>query len=94
MTDNICTSIDASYFLDTEVLEGKIIFDNESLYFNFYDENKQRTKVKIVYSNILSIIKRDTLGPNGFLIVTKNGLEYKFVTIDRYKFMEFLMSKI
>lgn len=85
----------ANYFRGSEAVGGKIYFDNIGLTFKSHNFNIQKGEIRIDYSQIQSVNKRNTLGivPNGISIFTKDGIEHKFVVYNREKIIEFLKNK-
>ena len=95
MDDLTGKTVGASLFRQIEAVGGKILFESDKLIFNSHTLNMQTGSTVIEYSQIRDVRKRSTMGlvPNGILIVTKDGMEYKFVVFNRSKIIEFLLSK-
>ncbi len=68
-----------------ESVGGKLTVTDQKLLFKSHAMNIQKGSTEILFSDIQSIRKRNTLGfvPNGMSVVTKNKEEYKFVVWNR-----------
>ena len=88
-------SISANYFRGMEAVGGKIYFDEKGITFKSHSFNIQTGNIRIEYMSIDYVEKRNTLGivPNGMLIVTKDGIEHKFVISHRKEIIEYIQSK-
>lgn len=95
MKDYTGNSIFANYFKGLEAVGGKIYFNDTGLTFQSHSLNIQTGEIRIEYSQISKIAKRNTLGivPNGISIFTKDGFEHKFVIYNRNSVIAFLQCR-
>lgn len=89
-------SINANYFSDHGTLTGKLLFRKDGFLFNADNVNGTLQMNHILYSDLLSVEYKNTLGivPNGLLIKTKNAVIYSYAMFDRKDVKAFLDSKI
>ena len=85
-------SIFANYFRDKEVVKGKLYFDEKGITFQSGFLGIQVGNLQIKYSNIVSVTECNSIGkvPNGMLIVTRDGLNHKFVINHRNKVIPYI----
>jgi hypothetical protein len=86
----------ANLFRGIEGVGGRLTLTSRRVLFEPHAINLQRNPADILLSDIVEVRKRNTLGliPNGLLIRTKAGVEYKFVLWDREKVMNLIESRI
>lgn len=75
----------ASLFRGIELVEGRLKITNRRVLFEPTILNVQRQTEEIPFAEIVEVGKRKTMRivPNGMLIRTKLGVEYKFVVWGR-----------
>ncbi len=83
--EEICADIPANLFRGFEAVGGKLKITSSRVLFDPHDINLQKMPAEIPLSDIAEVRKRNTWGiiPNGLLIRTKTGVEYKFVAWGR-----------
>ena len=96
MKDYVGESISANLFRGAESVGGAIHFEEDKLIFKSHKVNIQTGETEILYKDINSIDKTNTLGiiPNGMKITLENEEKYRFVLSNRENVIEFLNSKI
>lgn len=96
MTKNfIGKAVSANLYRGIEAVGGKILFDKDGMAFVAHKLNIQSEKTFIFYKDIVEVKKKNTLGivPNGLLVITSDGVSYKFVVNERNKIFEFLAEQ-
>lgn len=86
----------ANLYRGIEAVGGRLKMNNENLLFSPHSFNLQTGVTLIFMDEISSIRKRNTMGivPNGILIETRRGQQYKFVTWKRQQVIDFVNSRI
>ncbi|URN93783.1 MAG: GRAM domain-containing protein [Candidatus Pristimantibacillus lignocellulolyticus] len=94
--ENIHFDVFANLFRGIESVGGKLKISDGSLLFTSHALNIQQGSTEIIIDQITSIKKRNTLGivPNGMLITTRDGVEYKFVVWNRQRIIEFINKRL
>lgn len=92
--DYVEDKVFATCIEDLLVKEGEIVFGGSSMIF-YSPSIYPKEKVEINYSSITWIEKKKSLGfiSNRMIIYTKEQGEYIFVSKERDKIIEFLISK-
>jgi len=83
--EELLLDVRANLFRGIELVEGRLKITNKRLLFEPTILNIQRQAEEIPFREIVEVRKRNTLRfvPNGILIRTKHGVEYKFVVWGR-----------
>lgn len=84
--------VNANMIRGLESVGGRLHFESHRMVFRPHLINIQRGGTVVPYADIASVRKRNTLGlvPNGLLVTTKDGDEYKLVVWNRSKIIAFL----
>ena len=79
--EELLVDVRASLFRGIELVEGRMEITNRRVLFEPTILNIQRQPMEIPFEQIVEVRKRNTLRviPNGILIRTKSGIEYKFI---------------
>lgn len=79
-----------------EAVGGKLHFDETGMSFHSHSFNIQKGDTRIEYHDIIRLKKRNTLGlvPNGISVITRDGIEHKFVIYHRTSVIAYLTSKM
>lgn len=95
MTDLTGMVVGANLFYGIESAGGKLTFTENSIAFKPHLVNVHHKITEIAYDQIVEVQKRSTLGivPNGILVVTQDGNNYKFVVNGRDAIIDFLNRK-
>ncbi|WP_455393320.1 GRAM domain-containing protein, partial [[Eubacterium] cellulosolvens] len=94
--EKLIKKVKANLFRGIEAVGGNMKITNKRIIFEPHSFNIQ-TQIEIIPNNqIAEVSKRRTLKtvPNGILIKTKNGKEYKFVVFNREKLIEIINGQI
>lgn len=85
----------ANLFRGIESVGGKILFYKDKMVFKSHSFNIQTGDTIIVYSQIQSMKKVNTIGlvPNGLLITLQDGQQHKFVVYNRSEIIDFLSKR-
>lgn len=88
--------VGANLFRGIEGVGGRLRITSRRVLFEPHAFNLQKVPAEILLSNIEDVAERNTLGliPNGILIRTKDGVEYKFVVWDRARLIGIIASRI
>ena len=94
--EQILADVAANLFRGTEGVGGKLKITNSRVLFEAHAINIQKQPLEILISDIAEVNTRNTLGiiPNGLLIRTKEGVEYKFVVWGRGKLIGLINSQL
>lgn len=94
--ENIHFDVAANLFRGVESVGGRLKISERSMVFHSHAINIQRGGTEIPIDQITSISKRNTLGivPNGILVETRDGQEYKFVVWNRQKIIDFINKRV
>jgi hypothetical protein len=94
--EEILADVAANLFRGIEAVGGRLKITNRRILFEPHFFNVQKMPVEIRLDDISAVGKRDTyfLVPNGMLIRTKAGEEYKFVLWGREKIISIIESII
>lgn len=86
----------ANLFRGIESVGGHLKITDRTMLFTSHALNIQTGSTEIPINQITSIKKRNTLGlvPNGILVETRDGMQYKFVVWNREKIIDFINDKI
>lgn len=86
----------ANLFRGMEGVGGKLKITDRRLVFESHAFNIQTGITEIYFSQIAEVKKRNTMGivPNGMSVITKDGVEFKFVLWNRTKIIDFLNNRI
>lgn len=95
-SEEILADVAANLFRGIESVGGRLKITSRRVLFESHALNMQKIPAEILLSDIKEVSKRNTMGfiPNGMLICTKAGVEYKFVVNDREKLISIIESKI
>ena len=96
MKDFTNKHINANQIHGMQTITGKLYFYEDGLAYKADSVNGSINQGKILYSDILKINKRNTLGivPNGFSIILKDNTEYIYVVNSRNAVVEYITTKI
>ena len=94
--EQILADVAANLFRGIEGVGGRLKITNRRIFFEAHAINFHKQTAEILISDIAEVKTRNTLGiiPNGLLIRTKEGVEYKFVVWRRGKLMELINSQV
>jgi hypothetical protein len=94
--EEILADVVANLFRGKEAVGGRLKITNRRLLFEAHNFNVQRQPAEISLSDVTAALKVNTLGiiPNGLLIRTKTGIEYKFVVWRRGRLIELVNSQV
>jgi len=86
----------ANLFRGAEGVGGRLKLTTRRLLFEPHAINIQRNPLEISVGDIAEVRKRNTMGliPNGVLVRTKGGVEYKFVVWGRDKLIRLIQARI
>ena len=95
-SEEILADVRANLFRGLEAVGGRMKITTRRVLFEPHSLNVQTTPAQIPLSDIIEVTKRRTLGivPNGLLIRTRSGMEYKFVVWGRQKLINIIESRI
>jgi ribosomal protein S27E len=95
-SEAILADVGANLFRGIEPVGGRLKITSRCVLFEPSALNFQKNPAEILLSDIAEVTKRKTLGlvPNGLLIRTRAGVEYKFVVWGREKLIGLIESKI
>jgi hypothetical protein len=93
--EQILADVAANLFRGSEGVGGRLKITNRRILFEAHEINFQKQPAEILISDIAEATARNTLGiiPNGLLIRTKEGDEYKFVVWGRGRLIELVNSQ-
>lgn len=85
--EQILADVAANLFRGIEGVGGRLKITTKYVKFEPHAINFQKIPTEIPLYDVASVTKRNSLGivPNGILITTKSGVEYKFVVNGREK---------
>lgn len=94
--EKVFFDVAANLFRGMEGVGGKLKVTNYRVVFESHALNFQTGTTEIPLSNIVEARKRNTAGivPNGMAILTKDGMEYKFVVWNRSVLIDFINKSI
>jgi hypothetical protein len=94
--EEILADVGVNLFRGIESVGGRLKITNRRIVFEPTAINLQKIPVEIPYTDISEVGKRNSLGivPNGMLVKTKAGVEYKFVLMGREKIIDLIQSKL
>lgn len=94
--EDVYFDVFANLFRGIESVGGRLKITERSLLFTSHALNIQQGSTEIIIDQISSIKKRNTLGivPNGILITTGDGVQYKFVVWNRHQIIEFINKRL
>lgn len=95
-SEEILADCVANLFRGIEGVGGRLKITSRRLLFEPHATNFQKNPAEILMSDIQEVRKRNTFGivPNGMLVQTKSGFEYKFVVWNREKLIAIIAAKI
>jgi hypothetical protein len=95
-SEEILADVAANLFRGIEAVGGRLKITSRRVVFEPHAFNLQKMSAEMFLSDIVEVSKRNTMGivPNGLLIRTKAGVEYKFVVWQREKLIKIIQSKI
>ncbi len=95
-SDEILADVGANLFRGIEGVGGRLKITSRRVLFEPNALDLQKMPAEILLSDIMEVRKRNTMGlvPNGLLIRTKAGVEYKFVVWGREKLIGIIESRI
>ena len=95
-SEAILADVGANLFRGIEAVGGRLKITSRRVLFEPSALNLQKNPAEILLGDIAEVTKRNTLGlvPNGLLIRTRAGVEYKFVVWGREKLIGLIESKI
>jgi hypothetical protein len=90
--EKIFFDVAANLFRGMEAVGGKLKVTNYRLVFESHALNFQTGTTEIPLGNIVEAKKRNTAGivPNGMAILTRDGMEYRFVVWNRGVLIDFI----
>jgi hypothetical protein len=93
--EEILADVPANLFRGIEGVGGRLRITNQRLVFQPHAFNFQKMPLEISLGDIAEATKRNSLGfiPNGILIRTRAGVEYKFVVWGRDKLLDILQTR-
>lgn len=96
ITQTLLLTINANLFRGVEAVGGKLLIYNNHLHFKSHSLNIQTGDTTINIQDISAISLTNTLGivPNGLLIKTKQGTEFRFVVSQRNKTYQLITELI
>lgn len=96
MKDFTNKSINANCLQGLQTLTGKLYFYEDGFSFKADSVNGVINKGKILYKEIKTVNKRNTMGiiPNGLSVLQKNGEELVFVVSSRNEVREYMVSRL
>lgn len=94
--EQIHLDVFANLFRGREAVGGKLKITDTRLIFKSHAFNVQTGTTEILIEQIREVRKRNNLWivPNGISVITKIGVEYKFVLWNRNKIIDFINSRI
>lgn len=94
--ERIYFDVMANLFRGMEGVGGKLKVTNKRLYFHAHAMNLQTGDTVILMDDIVAAKERNTMGlvPNGMSIITRGGIEYKFVLWNRKEIINFINQQI
>jgi hypothetical protein len=86
----------ANLFRGIEAVGGLIILTDKRIIFQPHLFNIQRSVVEIPLKDVVEVRERNTyeIVPNGMLVKTRSGEEYKFVVPDRKSIIDLIKRNI
>ena len=95
-SEEILADVAANLFRGVEGVGGRLKITSRRVLFEPHAVNLQKIPAEILLSDIREVSKRNTMGlvPNGMLIRTRGGVEYKFVVWGREKLISIIESRI
>ena len=95
-SEAILADVGANLFRGIEPVGGRLKITSRRVLFEPHVLNIQKNPAEIFLSDIAEVSKRNTLGlvPNGLLIRTRGGVEYKFIVWGREKLISLIEAKI
>ena len=95
-SEEILADCIANLFRGIESVGGRLKITSRRLLFEPHATNFQKNPAEILMSDIQDVRKKNFLGivPNGMLVQTKSGVEYKFVVMHRVKLISIIAAKI
>ena len=88
--EEVVLSAVANLWRGAEAVGGRLTLDRTTLRFKAHAVNFQKEPLEIALSDVGTTGRYRTLGliPNGLLITTRSGVEYRFVVNRRDKFIK------
>ncbi len=95
-SEEILADVGANLFRGIEGVGGRLKITSRRVVFEPHAVNLQKIPAEILLSDIAEVRKRNTMGlvPNGMLIRTRAGVEYKFVVWGRERLISIIESRI
>ena len=95
-TEEILADVAANLIRGIESVGGRLKITSRRVVFQAHAINLQKMPAEVLLCDIMHVGKRNTLGmvPNGMLIRTKAGVEYKFVVWGRERLIGIIESRI
>jgi hypothetical protein len=90
--EEVLADIGANLIRGVEAVGGRLRVTNTRLIFEAHSFNLQKMPAEILREHIADVQERNTLWvvPNGILIRTRSGVEYKFVVWNRKRLIKIL----
>jgi hypothetical protein len=94
-SEQILADVAANLFRGIEAVGGRMKITDRRIVFQPHAVNLQKNPAEILFCDVLGISKRNIYGfiPNGILICTKGGVEYKFVVWKRNKLIDLISGR-
>ena len=95
-SEEILADVGASLFRGIEGVGGRLKITSRRVLFEPHAINLQKIPAEILLSDIKEVTKRNTMGliPNGMMVTTKAGVDYRFVVWGREKLISLIESRI
>ncbi|MEN3185039.1 MAG: GRAM domain-containing protein [Atribacterota bacterium] len=90
--EQVLADVAANLFRGIEAVGGRMKITNQRIVFEPHALNVQRAVLEISLDEVMEVKKRTTLGifPNGLLVRTKSGEDYKFVVWKRDRLIQLI----
>lgn len=94
--EELLADVAANLFRGIESVGGRMKITNQRVLFEPHTVNIQKQPAEILLEQVAEVRKRNTLGvvPNGILIRTKSGIEYKFVVWGRERLINLIQGHL
>lgn len=90
--ERVVAKFAANLWRGSEAVGGRIVMTDQRLLFESHKINTMRAPASIPYRQISNVARTRTLGivPNGLIILTIDGTEYRFVVDNRNRIIELI----
>lgn len=94
--EKVLADVAANLFRGWEAVGGRMKITDQRIFFEPHAVNIQTEVEEIPLNEVVEVTKRNTLGivPNGLLVRTKSGREYKFVVWGRKRLIQLLLQHL